>query len=91
VNSSDGVHELCASSRLQDVRLRARIERPVNIFIAAVNRQHDEAAVHELVSYRTHRVDAIHDRHREVHERDIGAVEPEESKSLLAARRLGDH
>ena len=81
--------QLLALDRLDQVGHRAGLERPVDLLVADIGRQHHEARVGELVADRLDGLRAVHARQPQVHQRHVRPLGPEERLRLLAGRGLG--
>ena len=62
---------------LEQVGLSTGLERTENLHVARVGRQHDNSCVGKFIANRNERVEAIHFRHLQVHQRNVRMVRPE--------------
>ena len=67
------------------------VESTQNLRIACVGRQHNHFCVGKFVANRNERIDAVHLRHLQVHERDVGMMHPELLDSIASVTRLSYH
>src|SRR5450755_4970138 len=63
-------------------------ERTQNLHVAYIGRQHNDLRIWKLPANRNERIDAVHFRHLQIHQRDIGTVRPELLNGLATVGRL---
>src|SRR5688572_325964 len=73
----DGVEQIRMERVLEQVTLSAGLESAENMYIALVRRQHDDPCVRKLRSNGDERVEAIHLRHLNIHQRHVRMVRTE--------------
>ena len=76
---------------LDQVALSTGLQGAEDVHIALVCRQHDDSCLRELRPNGDERVEAIHLRHLNVHQRHIRAVHAELLDRFSTIRRFGDH
>src|SRR6185503_11769956 len=76
---------------LEQVALSAGLQGAKNMHIALVGRQHDHSCVRELGSDGDERVEAIHLRHLNIHQRHIRTVRAELLDRFATVGGLCDH
>ena len=86
MNLADDPDEIVRQRVLQEIRHRAGLERPIDVFVALVHRQHDDVRPGGLAADRANRLDAAHRSELQVHQRDVGTVFPVQRHRLLARR-----
>ncbi len=87
---ADARHEGVSGNVLEDVRLRARLQRPRDVFIGIVRRQYHDACLGVDVADPADRFDPFHLRHAQVHQHDVWTMEQKRLDGIAAVRRLGD-
>ena len=78
-------------SILQQVSLSPSLERTKNLHIAGVGRQHDHFCVGKFISDSNERIEAVHLRHLQVHQRNVRMVRPELLDGLATVGRFTYH
>ena len=71
VNRSDRVYQFLVNRILEQITLRSCFECPKNLYVALVGRQHDNFRIGEFSSNRHDRIEAVHLRHLQIHQRDV--------------------
>ena len=76
---------------LEQIGLRAGLERAQRLHIAGIGGQHDDARLRELAADRNDRIEPAHLRHLQIHQRDVGTVRAKLLDGLAPVGGLGDH
>ena len=76
---------------LEQVALSTGLEGAENVHIALVGRQHDDSCIRELRSNGDERVEAIHLRHLNVHQRHVRTVRAELLDRFATVGGFCDH
>src|SRR4051794_5688913 len=74
VDGAYGGLKLFKEHVFEQVALRARLKRAVDVFVAVVGREHDHLRVRKLSPYRTDGLDAAHLGHAQVHQHHVRPV-----------------
>jgi hypothetical protein len=72
MDGTDGREQLLAQQAFQQVRKRSCFDRAYDVDVARVGREHDDARLGELGANRRQRVETVHLRHLQIHQRHIG-------------------
>jgi hypothetical protein len=91
VHVPDRLHEIAGRHVLQQVPIRARRQRSVDLHIPLERRQDDDARGGKLRQNRVQRVDTADVRQPEIHQHHVGAVLAEHLNGLAPARCLRGH
>ncbi len=89
VDVPDDADQVIGQRVLQEIAHRAGRDRPKDVLIAVVHRQHDDPGIRLLAADRLNRLDTVHGRHLEVHQRDVGPIPQELLDRLFTIARLG--
>ena len=76
---------------LEQVALSTGFEGTQNVHVALIGRQHDQFGIRELRSNRDQRIEAIHLRHLNVHQRHVRTVRAELLDGFPTVGRFCDH
>src|SRR3954453_1215776 len=87
---ADAAEELLGLGVLQEIAERARVERAEDALAVRERREHDDAGVGVRVDDALRGLDAVHDRHRQVHEDDVRPGVAGERDRLRAVRGRPD-
>ena len=82
--------EIVGRNVLQHVRLGARLQRPRDLVVGVVGRQHDDPRARVALADLPDGLDAFHHRHAQIEQRDVGVVSLERVDRLDAVARFGD-
>src|ERR1700730_4061202 len=74
---TDRVQQFLMVGILEQIGMGAGFERPQNLYIAGVGRQYNHLCIGKLISNHNERVNTVHFRHLQIHQRDIGTVSAE--------------
>ena len=66
------------------------LQRPGDVLVGVVGRQHDDARLRIDLANPPDRLDALHLRHPQVHQHDVGTVRAERLDGLAAVGGFGD-
>src|SRR5215204_3048501 len=88
---ADGVGEFVRADLLEDVREGARPYRGEDVLVIVVGGEHDDVRARRARDEAPRRLHAVHSRHNEVHQGDVGGVLGGELDSFLPAPGLGYH
>src|SRR5262249_26952199 len=84
-HGADRVNEVLGGRSLEHVAARARVERLLEIGAILMEGEHHDAHARELVGEATREQDAVELGHRDVDDRHVGALFPDESQRGRAA------
>jgi hypothetical protein len=73
---------------LQQISPSPVFHGPQDLDIAGIRGQHDDASFGKLAANREHRIQTVHLRHLQVHQRDVRAVRTELLNRFSPVRRL---
>src|SRR5271157_5032531 len=90
MNRSDRSYEFLVKRIFQQITLCSCFERAKNLYIALIRRQDDDFRIRKLPPNRDDRIEAVHLRHLQIHQRNVGAMRTEQLDSLAAIRSFGD-
>src|SRR5271157_1580712 len=62
---------------LEQVGVSTGLERTDNLHVACVSRQHDDSCVGKFISNSNERIQTVHLRHLQIHQRNVRMVRPE--------------
>ena len=88
---ADAADQIVGGNVLQHVRLRARFQRARDLVVGVVGRQHDDAGAGIALANLPDGLDAFHDRHAQIEERDVRVIPLEGVDGLDAVAGFGDH
>src|SRR5208337_2430556 len=91
MDRTDRLQQFLVQSVLEQVGLSAGLDRADNLHIASVGRQHDDSCVGKFISNSNERIEAVHLRHLQVHQRNVRMVRPELLDGLATVGRLTYH
>src|SRR5271167_4341026 len=90
MNRSDRFCEFPVNGVLEQVASCSCLECAKDLYIAFVRRQHDDFRVGKFCPNCDDRIQAVHLRHLQVHERDVRAMRTELLDCLTPIRGFGD-
>ena len=90
-HGADAADEIVSGDVFQDVRLRARLQRPLDLVVGVVGRQDDHERARIALANSSHDFDAFHPRHPQVEQHHIGTMLLPRLDGLDAIAGLGDH
>src|ERR1700736_2352176 len=82
IDSPDRLQQFLSQQTLQEITLRAGLERALYLDITGISRQYNNAGSGKLAANRVDRVDTAHGGHLQIHEGDVRAVFSELLHSL---------
>ena len=85
------IEHLGPQAALEQIARRPRLERAHCLHIAGIGGENQDACVGEIGTDRGDRIDAVHHRHLQVHQRHIGPQLAVARNCLGAVARLADH
>ena len=90
VHGDDGLEQLIARHALEHVRGGAGRQRPCDVHVAFVHGEHHDARFGELGADGADGLGALHHRHPQVHDREVGLRAAERRDGFLAVARRRD-
>ena len=86
MDRSDGLQQIRMERVLEQVALSTRLDGAEDVRVALVGREHDDLRIVKLRANGDERVEAIHLRHLQVHQRHVGPMGPELLDGLATVR-----
>ena len=86
----DAVDQVVGGDVLQDVRLRAGLQRARDVVVGIVGGEHDDARVRIALADLPHGFDAFHHGHAQVEQRDVRPMPLERLHGLASVLGFGD-
>jgi hypothetical protein len=91
VHGDDGLEQLVARHALEHVGGGAGRQGARDVDVALVHGEHHHAGFRELGADGADGLGALHHRHAQVHDREVGLCPPEGGNGLFTVARGGDH